>query len=69
MESNITIIYTYTDSLSNKIVTPTLIDPVNLSTILNNIYKVITKYLSLPSDQNINQEASTLLKEITILYY
>ena len=34
-------IYNHIDSFSKKIVTPTLIDPVDLRPILNNILKVI----------------------------
>ena len=37
LESDVSTIYNYIDSLCNKIVTPTLTDPVDLRTILNNI--------------------------------
>ena len=49
---NVWAICNYIDSLDNKIVTHSLIDPVDLRTILNNIQNVILKYLSLTSSQN-----------------
>ena len=48
LETDISTIYNYMfiDSLSNKHVRSTLIDPVDLQAILNNIQKAIPKYLT-----------------------
>ena len=46
LKSNESTIYNYKDSLGSKIVTPTLVDPVDIRTKLNNIQKVIHTYLS-----------------------
>ena len=40
------------NALGNKIITPTLIDPVDLKTILFNKQGFTPSYLSLPSDPN-----------------
>ena len=42
-------IYSYINALSNKTVTPTPTDPVDLMTILNNVQTVIPSHLSLPN--------------------
>ena len=47
LESDMSTIYSYINTLSYKIVTPTLINPVDLKTILNNVQTVIPLYLSL----------------------
>ena len=52
LESDVSIIYNYIDSLGNKIVTSNPTDPVDLRTMSNNIKKVIPKYLNLPRNQN-----------------
>ena len=47
LESDVSTIYNYTDFLSIKIVIPTLINPANLKTTLNNTQKGMPKYLKL----------------------
>ena len=42
----------YINTLGNEIITQTLIDPVDLKTILKNIQAAIPLYLHLPSDPN-----------------
>ena len=54
LESDMFTIYSYLNTLSTKIVTPTLIDPTDLKIILNNIQTVVPSYLSLPSDPSTN---------------
>ena len=49
LESDVLTIYNYIDSLSYKVIIPMQIDPVYLRTILNNVQKVISKCLDLPS--------------------
>ena len=49
LESCVSTIYNYRDSLCNKTVTPTLINLLALRSVLSNIQKVISKYLGLPS--------------------
>ena len=52
LECDVATIYNYIDSLGNKIVTPTLIDPVDLRAILNNIQNIIPSYSGLPDNPN-----------------
>ena len=40
--------------LSSKIITPTLVNPVDIRTVLGNIQKVIPKYITLPNEANPN---------------
>ena len=54
LESDVSTIHKYISALSNKIDTPTLIDPINLKTIMNNIQKVLPTYLSLPHNAESN---------------
>ena len=54
LEADIFTIYNCTDSLGNQVVTPTIIKPVDVRTILNNIQNIIPKYLSLPGEPNTN---------------
>ena len=54
LESNITNIYNYIDSLDKRDFTLTLIDPVELKNILIKIIVVIPKFLDLPIDRCTN---------------
>ena len=54
LEPDVSTVYSSIDSLSNKVITLPLTDAVDLRTILNNIQKVIPKYLSLASDPKTN---------------
>ena len=49
LEFDTSTVYNYIDSLSNKVVTPTLMYPLDLRTIPDNIQKFIPKYLNLPN--------------------
>ena len=52
LESDVSTIYNYIDSLDNRKVTLTLINPVELKAILKSIQKIIAKYLSLLNNLN-----------------
>ena len=54
LESHVPTIYKYVDALSNKIVTPTLIDLIYPKIILNNIDKGLSSYLSLSNSPKWN---------------
>ena len=41
IEPDVSTIYKYLDALSKKVVTPTLIDPTDLTTILNNKHSFV----------------------------
>ena len=52
LEADIATIYNYINTFGSKFVTPTLINPIDLKTILTNIQAVIPSYLNLPNDPN-----------------
>ena len=54
LEADVATIYNYTNTLRSKIVTPMLVSPIDLKTILTNIQAVFPSCLSLPNDPNTN---------------
>ena len=54
LDSAISPIYNYINTLSNKIVTPNLVDPMNIKNVISDIQKVLPKYLSSPSNPESN---------------
>ena len=54
LEADVVTLFNYINTLGSKSVTPTLIDAIDLKTILTNIQAVIPSYLSLPNDPNTN---------------
>ena len=68
-EADVAIVYNYISTLGSKIVTPMLIDPIDLKTILTNIQAVIPSYLSLLNDPNPNIRSFYEFQEIHPLIY
>ena len=54
LESDVSIIYSYINTLSSKIVTQAFINHVDLKSILNNIQTIIPSYLSFTKDPSTN---------------
>ena len=54
LEADVATICNYINTLGSKIVTPMLINPIDLKTILTYIQAVIPSYLSIPNDRNTN---------------
>ena len=68
LEEDVATIYSYISTLGSKTVTPMLISPVDLKTILNNNQALILSYLSIPNDPNTNIWSCEFLEIHPLIY-
>ena len=69
LDADVATTYNYKNILGSKIVTPMLIDTINLKTVLTSVQAVIPPYLSLPNNLNANIWSFYKFLEIHSLIY